>query len=219
MPNFLVKQVNILFTVYLVMLVACSILFYIKIEQLSDSYNLVNHSIRVKLRLERVIINIKSAEAAQRGFLLTEDSSFMESYWQEQKHTKELLFKLDSLTKDNPRQNAMANDLSALVDNRFVLIENVLNNKAFSLSAPTERKLYLQNGTIVMDSIMSVYDNMKNYEDGLQKKREAANNKNVSLTPVYILGIAIFSLIILIICQVMLTRLNKGVIKGGNIHR
>ena len=68
MPNFLVKQVNILFTVYLVMLVACSILFYVKIEQLSDSYQLVNHSIRVKLRLERVIINIKSAEAAQRGF-------------------------------------------------------------------------------------------------------------------------------------------------------
>ena len=96
MPNFLVKQVNILFAVYLVMLIACSILFYVKIEQLSDSYQLVNHSIRVKLRLERVITNIKSAEAAQRGFLLTEDSSFMESYWKEQKHTKQLLFKLDS---------------------------------------------------------------------------------------------------------------------------
>src|SRR5690606_15664605 len=103
--SFLVKQVNILFTLYLLMLIGCSVLFYTKIEQLTKSYSLVNHSIKVKLRLEKVITNIKGAESAQRGFLLTEDSSFLEYYWKEQKSTRVILSSLDSLTGNSEYQN------------------------------------------------------------------------------------------------------------------
>jgi len=211
--SFLVKQVNILFTLYLLMLIGCSVLFYTKIEQLTKSYSLVNHSIKVKLRLEKVITNIKGAESAQRGFLLTEDSSFLEYYWKEQKSTRVILSSLDSLTGNSEYQNAKANELNTLVSERFSLFEKVLNSKSFFTSGPDERKVYLQNGTKVMRDIMTIYSEMKGHENKLLMKREAANNRNVHLTPIYILGIAMFSLFILIICQVVLMRINKGKIQ------
>src|SRR5690606_37207670 len=152
--------------------------------------------IKVKLRLEKVITNIKGAESAQRGILLTEDSSFLEYYWKEQKSTRVILSSLDSLTGNSEYQNAKANELNTLVSERFSLFEKVLNSKSFFTSGPDERKVYLQNGTKVMRDIMTIYSEMKGHENKLLMKREAANNRNVHLTPIYILGIAMFSLFI-----------------------
>ncbi|MER3463838.1 MAG: hypothetical protein C4329_04900 [Chitinophagaceae bacterium] len=68
---------RIFFIAVLLALLLLSFLLYKRMQELGNSYNAVNHTNIVQLKLESSFSNIKDAESAQGGFILTKDSSFL----------------------------------------------------------------------------------------------------------------------------------------------
>ena len=62
-----------------VLLLALSVILYLHMKRLIQSTEVVNNTRIIQLKLEQTVSNLREAETAQRGFLLTNDLSFMRS--------------------------------------------------------------------------------------------------------------------------------------------
>lgn len=195
---------RIFFIIVLVALVAFSFLLYKRIQELIDSYNQVNHTNVVQLKLESTFSNIKDAESAQRGYLVTNDPAFLDPFNGSHKRTDSLLAELNDLTKDNSEQQANISELKRLTDIRFARLERSLNiYKTLSSNEVHERLL---TGKLIMDSIRRQVSKMEQVEDNLLKQREKIRDQNLSITPFSVLLLVILSLLILLFYFVRMTR-------------
>jgi CHASE3 domain sensor protein len=167
----------------------------------------------VKLKLENTLSNIRDAETAQRGYLLTQDSLFLEHYHDAQMAALESVGGARKLTHDNIVQQKNIDQLESLTQERFASLANTLSVQAASSdkSVKTERLL---NGRRVMGEIRVLIAQMTSIEDDLLKQRENQRDKALQLTPVYALGILLFSLLIVIGCYILMARYSYQLIKA-----
>src|SRR5829696_9040874 len=84
---------------------------YIQVKDLINSYNQINQANIVKLKLEQTLSTLKDAETAQRGFLLTQDSLFLEPYEGAFEKSKKLIADLQPLISGNSDQQVSLNTL------------------------------------------------------------------------------------------------------------
>ncbi|MHA4893884.1 CHASE3 domain-containing protein [Pedobacter sp. PWIIR3] len=172
----------------LVILIISSVLSYISIEQLLNSQKWVDHTVQVETGLDNLISRMKDAETGQRGFLLTNDESFLEPYTGAKSDVAELLTNIQLLTRDNPIQQREMPHLETLIKHKFDLIGNSIVDKKRGI--PPTSAMLLQ-GKSVMDSIRRTITNMVNREKKLMITRNAEMDKFATYTPV-IVGIASF---------------------------
>lgn len=201
-----VRYINILFTIYMVSLIACSLFFYYRISVLEKAFALVNHTIDVKLKLEQTLSNLRDAETEQRGFLLTNDSFFLEHYNDARKKTFEKLAVVQTLTEYNPQQKANVAVLNELILKRFTALETVMTHSNFSTLDIHGKKELLINGKNIMDEVRAQVETMRSIENELLTHRQAKKEEAIEMTPIYVMGVLIFSLLILVACYIAMQR-------------
>ena len=176
------------------------ILFYISFvtyrhtTELTDSSALVVHTHEIKVELEQLISYIKDAETGQRGFLLTQDSVFLEPYIGANAKVNKSFSDLKVLTFDNPKQQANLDTLYNLIDLRFIYLKQLLDLNHIPLSI-RQRNDHLRNGKEVMDGIRKQVDQMIQLEESNLKECQAKYESKVSFTPLFTLLLLLFSLI------------------------
>jgi signal transduction histidine kinase len=195
---------RIFFIAVLLALLGLSFLLYKRVQELVESYNQVNHTNIVQLKLESTFSNIKDAEAAQRGFLLTRDSVFLEPFYGAHKKTDILIAELIKLTEDNPRQQKNFKELQQLTELRFSRLERSLS--LYQNLSKEELHNRLLTGKKVMDSIRYKINLMVDAEDDLLKQREKIKDENASIAPIAVLLLVILSLLILLFYFSRITR-------------
>ncbi|HEY8608005.1 MAG TPA: CHASE3 domain-containing protein [Noviherbaspirillum sp.] len=99
------------------------------IQREADSWQWVVHTREVLERLQMVLTSINSAEAAQRGFLVSGAEEHFAAYRQEAEAVPEEVDRLHALTADNPGQQKRIQELRLLIAQRVSLLENVLQLK------------------------------------------------------------------------------------------
>lgn len=201
-----VRYINILFAIYMASLVACSLFFYYRINVLEHAFSLVNHTIDIKLKLEQTLSNLRDAETEQRGFLLTNDSFFLDHYNDAREKTYEKLKMVQALTDYSPQQKANAIVLSNLVARRFTALENVMEHTDFHSLQLEEKKSLLVNGKNIMDDVRAQVETMRGIENNMLQERQASKEEVVEMTPIYVLGVLVFSLVILVLCYIAMQK-------------
>lgn len=184
----------------------CVVFFYYRIRLLEKSFDLVNHTIDVKLKLEQTLSNLRDGETEQRGFLITKDSFFLEHYSEAKNKAFEKLDALKELTKDNLQQHNNAAQLHQLVTKRFDALEKVIIDTAFNSLSIEEKRELLMNGKNIMDMVREHVATMKDYENKLLEERQEKKDETVEMTPIYVMGIMVFSVIVLILCYIAMQR-------------
>ncbi|MET6998945.1 sensor histidine kinase [Chitinophaga defluvii] len=114
------KKIRVGFFIAFTVIVVASIFSYLVTKNLLDNASRLNHAIEVSKRLEVIIKQLKDAEAAIRGYNLTQDSVFLHPSMESRsrKIEKEYLL-LRRITADNPLQQHHLDTLKRLLDIKY----------------------------------------------------------------------------------------------------
>lgn len=178
-------------------LLLLSYVLYLQVKDLIQSYNQINQANVVSLKLEQTLSTLKDAEAAQQGFLLTNDSLFLQPYLGAYERSVKLLGELHSLVNDPEQQNNL-NALSTLVEVRYRSFETVINQYNLPGINSDTKKMHLLKGKASMDSIRYHVGAIKRIEEGFMKEKEQVKQKHSFLAPLYAFLLIVTALGILI---------------------
>ncbi len=191
---------KIIFATSAVILLSISYILYQQIKNLLHSQEQLNVTNLVKLKLEGTLSTLKDAENAQRGFLLTNDSLFLQPYYGAYERSQSLLSQLRNLTEGDVEQQRDLNALQTFIEVRFKTFNHVINEFDNPENSPQAKKMYLMRRATAMDSIHFYMDKIEGREEAIVHKREQLNKRYNFLTPLFgvllmmtTIGILIFS--------------------------
>ena len=113
-----IGQILLLAAGFLV-LVAISVASVILVNQARDDNGWVVHTVEVENQINTVLLEIRRAESAARGYLLTSESRFLTDHETAIASIVPDVDKLIKLTSDNPVQTELANKLRSAVGERL----------------------------------------------------------------------------------------------------
>lgn len=204
--NNYIKFSNTLFVIYVVSLIGCGLFFYNRVKVMDQAFEKVTHSVRIKQKLRQVEAEVSISESAQRGFLLTNDSIFLKHFELANSNAMRAIDTIAKLTTDNPEQASNAKELKELTAMRLRLLKEILESQDFFTGDSGIRKERLLNGKMIMDSLLNLSDTMNRIENELLVDRRKARDQARDLTPKYVLGILIFSIMIISLIYFALIR-------------
>ncbi len=193
-------------------LLTLSIFSYHRFEQQKISSEWVNHSYQVKLKLEMAMGTLIDAEGAQRGYLLTRDSVFLNTFISSKRAIPKIISSLDSLVSDDPEQIQNLNAFVGLVNNRFGLLSSVIDTVQDISTGQLENFLFY--GKQVTDSARDQISMMEKKEDHLLSQRISVKHKEEKRASVFILIFSFFSLAVLMFSFFRLQAESKLLIKS-----
>lgn len=197
---------NILFIIYISSLIGCGAFFYYRIKVLDRTFDMVTESIRIKQKIKQVEAEVSISESAQRGFLLTGDSVFLMDFQTANVNAYKAIDTIIKLTASNHIQQQNALELKELTTIRFRLLKQILESGSFFNEEPNVKKGQLLNGKRIMDSLLSLNDTMVAIENRVLADRRKFRNETRELTPKYVFGILLFSVLIITICYFAMLR-------------
>ena len=189
----LLRNLQIGFGLSLLILVITSVASYSSIHNLLDSSKWVDHTDSVISELNTTLSTLKDAETGQRGFLLTDDTAFLQPYQGAQERALTILDNVESITRDNPVQQSNAEELRTIVSQRLNILQQVIDQKRadniYSLAD-------LRKGREYMDEARRIIQRMQNEEHTLLVQRLAKVQKFSTYTPILIIVAALLSVLI-----------------------
>ena len=203
-----IRIIYIATTIFLVFLCAFT---YHQIKRLDSMSSPLNHTLQV-LELERALGSLMCAESAQKGYLLTNDVSFLNSYYQGLKQYPLNIKNFKQLTLDNALQQKNLIRLITLTDLRESYLTKIL--KINAQRAPTV--LELLTGEAIMDSLSSQVKMMTLLENEISNAQKEKYSKVSILTPLSVIFLFIGALLILFLSYI---RLNKAMIYANKLSK
>src|SRR5438552_1981333 len=121
------RQLASLFLAALLFLIGNAIISFWSLSTLYKNNSLVIHTLDVLEKIETVRADITSAESNQRGFLLTDNTQFLEPYERAVQDVEPTIDRLAELTSDNPAQQKNLVELRPSIVERIRLLRETLN--------------------------------------------------------------------------------------------
>ena len=189
------SRIKIIFLFAIIALLSLSFMSYVRIKNLVDAADWVNHTQIVRLELDKTFSVLKEAESNQRGYMLTKDSAFLPSIFAANTNLNLHLDNIASLTKDNPLQQKNVSALRIVIFKRLDYLKKILDDIKTSTIITTQRWL---GGKALMDDVGKQITKMENEEDELLTVRSVSLNKSATITPLLSIFLIIASIIILV---------------------
>jgi signal transduction histidine kinase len=144
------------------------------IDALLDSEHWVEHTWQVINQVERIMSSIKDAETGNRGYLISGNEDYLQPYNAATRDLPTEINRFQTLTTDNPIQQARITDLRALIEQRLALLQQGIDLRR-SGSKDMIRSLVLSGtGKAEMDHLRRIADDAESDERRLLSQRTAA---------------------------------------------
>jgi diguanylate cyclase (GGDEF)-like protein len=162
----------------MILLAAVSWLFFAALN-LIDNVALKGTLDEARYESVSLLSAIVDAETGQRGYLITNNVTFLEPYDHARMHTAEVMAKLSVSSKDIPELRPIVDNLQKLVDEKFRIIETSLQIQLNAGSYAPHLTLSKDHGREVMDKIRG---ELKSVSDILNlREREVHDEINTRL--------------------------------------
>ncbi len=194
-----------LFTLLTGVLIISAFISYNKIKQFDESVKWLMHSDEVKSNISEVLSKLKDAETGQRGYLLTNDTVFLQPYIGTEEKINHLLAMLDTMVLYNPGQHNNFLTFKKLVSERFFLLKNNISILSTHQTNAVKDSLLLE-GKNKMDEARKLVASMLREEDELLQKRLQTKNQSAAITPLYLMVFFLLSILALVL---LFSRLRK----------
>lgn len=187
---------TLLFIVLTGLLLVVAFISYSKISQYSKSVDAVIHTNLVKSKIVEVVSNLKDANSGQRGYLLTNDTIFLQPFKEAEQRLDFLFVSIDSILSDNPMQQLHLKRLKSLVADSYLLM-----NKSLKLSKNNIPDSLINSalftGKNKMDEVVKQISILLNEEDELLLQRTQIKDRSATFTPVFLLLLSLFSIFVI----------------------
>lgn len=182
---------------------------YKHIKSLSESSQTVKVNYSVSNKLEKIVSNLKDAESAQRGFLLTYDSLFLKPYNSSLEKINYNLIQLDTLIAANSQQRINLKKLDADIQKRVKILDRSLTLVSDKVILSQDLLYVIHEGKIAMDDIHNDIVVMQTLENKLLEKSQTEADKALDLTPLFFFGLLILTLVLLLAAY---SKMNKDLV-------
>ncbi len=210
------KFFTLLFATAVFVLLVISTISFRQVQSLKDTEQLVSHTYQVQTLLEQLFSIVKDAETGQRGYIITQDSSFLQYYSHSKIKIDSILNILNILTTDNKLQQQNLAKLKPIINRRYELYENVLlniNNKNHYISDSVKVKML--TGKIVLDMLRQKLNEMISIENTILVNRQKEHKSSLLVTPFLSLLLLLFSLVIFVLSYY---KINKDILKLTDLN-
>lgn len=158
-------------TAFILLFLSYMVTLYANSELLKRA-RLVDHSSKLILHMEGMLSSLKDAETGMRGYLLMNDSSFLEPY-EQSKHTADSLLRiLQYDTRQDPERRSSLATLELLMKKNYELMDFAVSNFAahhYQLTDTLKGKNFF--GEEIMDRIRSTGKEVQLAEETRLKER------------------------------------------------
>lgn len=183
-----------------------------------ETSSLVHRTYEVNIKLEELYSYIKDSEINIRGFLISQDSLYLDRYKSAETKIISTSRMMDSLVSDSKIQHNNLKRITELVDQRSVKIASYLSENIF-LNSSLDNKILmiLEDNNLLLFGIKSKMNVMLNLEKDNLQARNQNYEYSISLTPLLTLVILLISLGLVVFTYIKinidLERIQKSNIK------
>lgn len=190
---------RVLFVLAVVLLVCVGWLSYNSALQLAGASAWVAHTQEVLLRLEKIRSDIRSAEAGQRGYLLTDEPEYLTSYGRSAEKVKKNFSEVRRLLADNASQQRRLDNLGPLLDRRLALLREALDQSQQGEKAGALEIIRIGEGRQLTETIRSVIGEMEDQENYLLERRGRDQQASVRRTVAIVVAGGAVSVLLFIV--------------------
>lgn len=158
-----------------------------ELDKISDS---IMNTYAISIELGQLISYIKDAETGHRGYVITNDSTYLEPFINARKNVNLTFQSLNNTIKSDTVKQQQLIRIYELVDKRFSYFKNNFANK-------DEFNTDFKNGKMVMDSLRSEIEIMLSTENKLLTTKDKLYKYNNSNTPLIVFSTFLISILIL----------------------
>ncbi|WP_367770522.1 PAS domain S-box protein [Flavobacterium sp. WC2421] len=192
---------SILIAIILVMVLAVFYYNNLKVKSTSDSTDLAQEILR---KNDNVLLDILDIETGVRGYIISENSLFLETFNNAVKAMNRNLSALSVLTQNNPKQQQQVNSLKAKTAEKLILLRKLIDDRNIKLLNEEEKITILKNGKIITDEIKDIISDINYDEYNSLKLRKTENensrqNSEVLFFLLLLLILVIFTLVFIIV--------------------
>jgi len=158
-----------------------------ELDEISDS---IMNTYEISIELGQLISYIKDAETGHRGYVITNDSLYLEPFINARKNVNNTFQALNTTIKSDSIKQEQLKKVYDLVDKRFSYFKN-------NFSSKKEFNDDFRNGKIIMDSLRTEVNNMLSTENKLLSSKDKLYKYNNSNTPLIVFSTFLISILIL----------------------
>jgi PAS domain S-box-containing protein len=147
---------------------------------------MVEHTNQVINTSQQVVSFMKDAETGMRGYIITNDSSYLEPYISSQAKVPVHINILDSLTTDNAVQQFRIDTLRTHISEKFSIISQTIALRNRNNTATMEHSAAIKQGKALMDKIRAIIQTVVDEENRLLVVRSEALNRSIEFA-IYII--------------------------------
>ena len=148
-----------------------------KTQRLHQNAGWVSHTHEVLEQLERLSSVMTEAETAQRGFIITEDKTYLDTYGEARVEAPRLIQVIAGLMGDNQAQLEACHSVEKLIQDRFVELERNVNLRREVGFEAARDSIRQGGGRRVMHQIREGITRLRDEERRLLKVRERENSE------------------------------------------
>ncbi|WP_395046532.1 CHASE3 domain-containing protein [Flavobacterium sp.] len=204
-----------LFVIFIFLLLFISSITYKNSLQFTNSTKWVIHSYKVHSQLDNLMLILKDAETGQRGFLLTHDTTYLQPYFKSKIKVRQSADTLRRLFSDNLNQQKNMERLLELTELRFGYLRYSMYQDSLGSKNKINIRESLDTGRLIMDSVRNQAAKMQNLEKEYLWERNQSYLSKISVTPLLILLITVFSLLIFIVAYIKINK-DLSVLENAN---
>lgn len=187
------RVANLLIASILLTIISGCIKYY-NVTEKAQTTTLVTHTYDVIQESSELLKVLLDVEASQRGYILTQDSTYLRPYLESMPQIDEKVNSLLSLTADNPRQTTVLNQrIKPLVSSKKEELQNLLDQFK-------ERGIAGATSTIKSDSGKVMTELRTAIADLTRHEQELLAKRNSRLQKIYIVNDTIHYASFVLIC-------------------
>ena len=160
------------------LIIAGGVAAYENSTHLQEDRERVAHTHEVIASLENVLLLTTNAQTAERGYVLTGNTSYLQPYQSASQAIPAILDKLGRLIADNPSQVQRLQTLLPLVKARFELAEFIVKVRRREGFETSRAIIVSDRGDLIYDAISHVIAEMENAENQLLTSRLAKSKQS-----------------------------------------
>ncbi len=172
-------------------------LTYRSITEVTKSSEMVTHTYKVNVELEQILSNLKDAETGQRGFIITRDSLFLDSYISGRSKINNSFAELKVLTRNDTLLNTNLIALNSLINKRLIAFQTSYSSlPKDDIDDPTFISNF-RTGKSLMDSISTKIKSIVTLQNNILQTRKNEYESDLMATPLLLFSLLLCSLILM----------------------
>ncbi|AXO80911.1 PAS domain S-box protein [Olleya aquimaris] len=172
-------------------------LTYRSVTEVTKSSEMITHTYKVNVELEQILSYLKDAETGQRGYIITNDSVFLEPYLSARNRINNSFAELKVLTKNTPQLKSKLIDVNTLINKRLIAFKTSYRSLPKNDIEDPNFISNFRNGKTLMDSIRDQIKGVIKLQNNLLSKRSDEYRSDLMATPLLLFSLLLCSLILM----------------------